>query len=92
MAIFKVVYRGSRSMRAGMIWLVLVIFWVAGVDTVIDLRTGVERWTDGRLLRAAGSISGMSGCGLRGRPSQGRQRDRAIWARVARRGEVSAMA
>jgi len=47
-------------MRAGIIWLVFVIFWVAGVETVIVLRTGVDRLIEGR-LRAAGSMSGMSG-------------------------------
>lgn len=60
MAAFKLLYKGSRSMRAGIIWLVFVIFWVAGVETVIVLRTGVDRLIEGR-LRAAGSMSGMSG-------------------------------
>ncbi len=67
-------------MRAGMIWLVFVIFWAAGVDTVIVLRTGVERLMDGRLLRAAGSMSGMAGDGgLLRWPDGGANREIAIW-------------
>jgi hypothetical protein len=40
-----------------MIWDVLG-FCELGAETVIDLRMGVERLTDGR-LNAAGSMSGM---------------------------------
>lgn len=40
-----------------MIWEVLG-FWALGAETVIDLRMGVERLTEGR-LNAAGSMSGM---------------------------------
>lgn len=64
MADFKAAYRGSRSMRAGIIWLVLVTFWETGAETVMDFRVGVERLTEGR-LKAAGSMSGIfrnSGC------------------------------
>jgi len=51
---------GSRSMRAGINWLVLG-FCIVGTDTLIDLvdRIGVERLTEG-LLRAAGLMSTMA--------------------------------
>jgi len=51
---------GSRSMRAGINWLVLG-FCIVGTDTLIDLvdRIGVERLTEG-LLRAAGLMSTMT--------------------------------
>src|SRR6516162_5903772 len=52
---------GSRSIRAGINWLVFGAFCRGGPETVMDLldRIGVERLIDGR-LRAAGS-SPMSG-------------------------------
>jgi len=51
---------GSRSMRAGINWLVLG-FCNEGTDTLIDFvdRMGVERLMDGR-LRAAGLMSTMT--------------------------------
>jgi len=54
------VYMGSRSMRAGINWLVLG-FCNDGTDTLIDFvdRMGVERLMDGR-LRAAGLMSTMT--------------------------------
>lgn len=53
---------GSRSMRAGIIWLVLMGFAaVEGVETVIVLldRVGVVRLTAGRDDRSAGLMSGI---------------------------------
>lgn len=53
---------GSRSMRAGIIWLVLMGFAaVEGVETVIVLleRVGVVRLTAGRDERSAGLMSGI---------------------------------
>lgn len=47
---------GSKSMRAGMIWEVLVTFCELGAETVMDLRMGVERLT-ALLLNAAGLMS-----------------------------------
>jgi hypothetical protein len=54
---FNAAYNGSKSMRAGMIWEVLMTL---GAETVIDLvaRMGVDSCIDGR-LNAAGSMSGM---------------------------------
>lgn len=51
---------GSRSMRAGMSWLVLGALCNDGSETLMDCleRTGVERLMDG-LLRAAGLMSTM---------------------------------
>ena len=51
---------GSRSIRAGMIWLVLGAFCSDGAETVMDFveRIGVDRLTDGR-LRSAGLMSGI---------------------------------
>lgn len=60
MAAFSSVYSGSRSIRAGMIWLDFVVFREPEPepDRVFVDRIGVERLTDGR-LKAAGSMSGM---------------------------------
>lgn len=60
MAAFSAVYRGSRSIRAGMSWLVFMGFTAPGAETLrlFVERIGVERLADG-LLKAAGSISGM---------------------------------
>ncbi len=54
---FSAVYMGSRSMRAGINWLVFCGF-NEGTDTLIVLleRIGVDKLIDGR-LRAAGLIS-----------------------------------
>ena len=51
---------GSRSIRAGMIWLVLGTFCSEGPETVMDFveRIGVVKLTDGR-LRSAGLMSGI---------------------------------
>jgi len=59
MADFRAVYRGSRSILCGTIWLVLGAF-CDDVCTVMDLfdMTGVESPIDGR-LKAAGSMSGI---------------------------------
>lgn len=60
MAAFRAVYSGSRSIRDGIIWLVLTAFVEPGAETVsvfVD-KIGVETLTDGR-LKAAGSISGI---------------------------------
>jgi hypothetical protein len=53
---------GSRSMRAGISWLVLGALCNEGTETLMDCfeRTGVERLMDGR-LRAAGLMSTMAG-------------------------------
>ena len=61
-------------MRGGMIWLVLMIFWEPGAETVMVLlaRVGVERLIEGR-LKAAGSMSGM--VELRGQPARRVQRE-----------------
>lgn len=58
---------GSRSMRAGIIWLVLMGFAaVEGVETVIVLldKVGVVRLTAGRDDRSAGLMSGILGDGV----------------------------
>ncbi len=51
---------GSRSMRAGMIWLVLGAFCSDEAETVMDLaeRMGVERLMEAR-LSSAGLMSGI---------------------------------
>lgn len=56
-AALSAVYIGSRSMRAGISWLVLG-FCNAGTETLMDFvaSIGVERLTDGR-LNAAGLMS-----------------------------------
>jgi hypothetical protein len=53
---------GSRSMRAGISWLVLGVLCIDGTETLMDCleSTGVERLMDGR-LRAAGLMSTMVG-------------------------------
>jgi hypothetical protein len=60
MACFRAAYSGSRSILAGMIWLVLTGFRELGTDTARDfvLRIGVERLLEER-LKAAGSMSGI---------------------------------
>lgn len=61
MADLRLVYIGPRSIRAGMIWLVLMgLAFVDGVDTVIVLEesVGVVRLTAGR-DRSAGLMSGI---------------------------------
>lgn len=58
---------GSRSILAGIIWLVLMGFAaVEGVETVIVLldRVGVVRLTAGRDDRSAGLMSGILGDGV----------------------------
>lgn len=61
-ALLRGVYKGSRSMRAGIIWLVLTGLPEPGavMDRVLFASVGVERLTAGR-LKAAGSMSGMAG-------------------------------
>lgn len=64
---FRAAYIGSRSIRAGIIWLVLMGFAaVDGVETVIVLleRVGVVRLTAGRDDRSAGLMSGILGDGV----------------------------
>jgi hypothetical protein len=62
---------GSRSMRAGISWLVLGVLCIDGTETLMDCleSTGVERLMDGR-LRAAGLMSTMVGelAAVYGRP------------------------
>lgn len=60
MAALSAVYNGSKSIRAGMIWLDLAIFGAPGTEPerVLLDRIGVERLIDGR-LKAAGSMSGI---------------------------------
>ena len=60
MAALSAVYSGSRSIRAGIIWLDFAIFGAPGAKPARVLldRIGVERLTDGR-LKAAGSMSGI---------------------------------
>lgn len=60
MADLSAVYKGSRSIRAGIIWLDLATLSTPGVDVERDFvdRIGVERLMDGR-LKAAGSMSGI---------------------------------
>ncbi len=62
MAALRAVYIGSRSMRAGICWL-LAGFCDEVNETLMVLlaSTGVERLMDGR-LNAAGLISTMVGC------------------------------
>lgn len=58
---------GSRSIRAGIIWLVLMgLALVEGVPTVmvLDERVGVDRLTDGR-DSSAGLMSGIVVVGRR---------------------------
>jgi hypothetical protein len=52
---------GSRSMRAGINWLVLGTLTSGGPATVMDLldKIGVERLMDGRCVSADGSMSGI---------------------------------
>lgn len=61
MADLSAVYRGSRSIRAGIIWLDFPIFGTLGVDPPNDFddNIGVVMLMEGRLLKAAGSMSGM---------------------------------
>lgn len=51
---------GSRSMRAGISWLVFGALCIDGTETLMDCfeRTGVEMLMDG-LLKAAGLMSTM---------------------------------
>lgn len=62
---------GSRSMRAGISWLVLGALCIEGTETLMDCfeRVGVERLMDGR-LSAAGLMltSTMVGGPVYGRP------------------------
>lgn len=60
----RAAYMGSRSMRAGMSWLVFG-FWTEGTETLIvfEERMGVDRPMAGR-LRAAGLMSTMAGAVL----------------------------
>lgn len=60
MAPLSTAYSGSKSMRAGIIWLVFTGFPDPGavMDRVLFDRVGVDRLTAGR-LKAAGSISGI---------------------------------
>lgn len=60
MALLSAVYNGSRSIRAGITWLVLNGFPEPGAEmgSVLLDKIGVDRLTVGR-LKAAGSMSGM---------------------------------
>lgn len=73
MAPLSAEYTGSRSMRAGMIWLVFTGFPEPGavMDRVLFDRVGVDRLTAGR-LRAAGSMSGIVEAGSRSTSSTSR--------------------
>lgn len=59
-AAFSAVYNGSKSIRAGMIWLDFAIFGAPGTEPARVLlgKIGVVRPTAGR-LKAAGSMSGI---------------------------------